>query len=362
MPQQSSLFSDKDYLRFLDELKHRIRSSQVKAAMSVNQEMMLLYWNIGRDILAKQAAEGWGTKVIERLAKDLKREFPEMKGLSARNLRYMRALADAYPDEQIVLRSVAQIPWGHNQSLLNKLKTQEERLWYAQKTIENGWSRDILELQIESNLFQRQGGAITNFERTLPPEQSDLSHQILKDPYNFDFLTIADASQERDLERGLLQHIRDFLLELGVGFSFLGSQYPIVVDDKEYRIDLLFYHVRLHCYVVIDLKVREFEPEFSGKMNFYVSAVDQYLRTDVDNRTIGIILCRSKRKTTVEFALQDLQKPIGVSTYRLKEQLPDDLQDILPSAKQLEMELEAAVQELGEAALEQDADDSQTKD
>ncbi|MGB3494240.1 MAG: PDDEXK nuclease domain-containing protein [Elainellaceae cyanobacterium] len=347
MPKSPPLFPEDDnYFALLDGLKQRIRSAQVKAALTVNQELILLYWQMGCEILARQKQEGWGSKVIERLAQDLKREFPEMKGFSRSNLMYMRAFAEAYPDEPFVQQAAGRIPWFHNCTLLDKVKPPDERVWYIQKTIENGWSRNVLILQIESDLFKRQGGAITNFERTLPLPQSDLAQQIIKDPYNFDFLTLGDALQERELERGLIERIRDFLLELGVGFAFMGSQYPIVVDEKEYRLDLRFYHTRLHCHVVIDLKMGEFEPEFSGKMNFYVSAVDSYLRGDGDNRTIGIILCRSKRKTTVEFALQDVHKPIGVSTYRLNQNLPKQLQDNLPTAEQLEMELEAAMRDL----------------
>ena len=342
-----SLFpEDETYFVLLDDLKSRIRSAQVKAALAVNQELMLLYWHIGREILMQQQAQGWGSKVIDRLSKDLKREFPDMKGFSSRNLRYMRALAESYPDKQIVLRLVAQIPWGHNQSLLNKLETQEQRLWYAQKVIDNGWSRDILEMQIESNLFGRQGGAITNFERTLPPEQSDLSRQLLKDPYNFDFLTLKEAAQERDLERALVERIRDFLLELGVGFAFVGSQYRLEVEGDEYFIDLLFYHLKLHRYVVIDLKMSECKPEYAGKMNFYVTAANRLLRDERDEPTIGIVLCRSKKRTVVEFALETVQNPIGVSTYKLRDDLPPALQGQLPTAEQLEMELEIAIQEI----------------
>ncbi len=347
MAKNPPLFSDDEkYAALLNGLKSRIRQAQVRAALSVNQEMILLYWQIGQEILNRESTEGWGSKVIDRLAKDLKGSFPTMKGFSSRNLKYMRAFAEAYPDSQIVQRSVAQLPWRHNIALLEKLKDSEQRRWYAQKAIENGWSRDVLVMQIETNLLQRQGEAVTNFERTLPPEQSDLSRQLLKDPYNFDFLTLTEATQERDLEQGLLQHIRDFLLELGVGFAFLGSQYLLEVGGKDYRLDLLFYHTRLHCYVVIDLKMGEFEPAFSGQMNFYVSAVNHTIRTERDNPTIGIILCKSKSKTIVEFALDTVQNPIGVSTYKLRDELPTGLQDSLPSAEQLEMELEAAVSEL----------------
>ena len=337
---------EENYFALLNGLKQRIRTAQVKAALAVNKELVLLYWQIGREILTRQQAEGWGTKVIERLAKDLKREFETMKGLSRSNLLYMRAFAEAWPDEQIVQQLVGQIPWGHNIQLLDKIANRDERTWYARKTIENGWSRNVLVLQIESGLYARQGGAITNFERTLPKPQSDLAQQLIKDPYNFDFLTIGDAAQERELENALVRHIRDFLLELGLGFSFMGSQYPIEVDGKEYRMDLLFYHVQLHCYVVIDLKMGDFEPQHSGQMSFYVAAVDNLLRSNRDDPTIGIILCKNKSKTTVEYALQGNIQPIGVSTFQTATQLPQALRAGLPTPEQLEMELESAIQEI----------------
>ncbi|MBD2054476.1 DUF1016 domain-containing protein [Oculatella sp. FACHB-28] len=335
-----------DYDQFLRNLKERIRTAHVRAALAVNRELVALYWQIGQEILARQQQQGWGAKVIERLAKDLRKEFPEMRGFSPRNLKYMRAFAEAYPDEQMVQQAAAQIPWFHNCVLLDKVKDPEERLWYIQKTLEYGWSRNVLVLQVESGLYQRQGGAITNFEQVLPPAQSDLVQQIIKDPYHFDFLGLGEERSERILERGLIDHIRDFLMELGVGFAFLGSQYPIEVSGKEYRLDLLFYHVKLHCYVVIDLKMGEFEPEFSGKMNFYVAAVDNLLRSPKDEPTIGIVLCKSKDKTTVEYALQGIQKPIGVATFQLERELPDPLKGILPTAEQLEVELNAAVVEV----------------
>ena len=337
------LLNPKDYETFLLDLKSRIRTAQVRAALAVNRELVLLYWQIGCDILARQQQQGWGAKVIDSLAKDLQREFPEMKGFSSRNLKYMRAFAQSYPDEQIVQEVLAQVTWYHNIALLEKLKSPEERLWYAQKTVEQGWSRNVLVMQMESGLHDRQGGAITNFAQVLPQPQSDLVHQIVKDPYNFDFLMLGDERSERALERALIERIRDFLLELGVGFAFLGSQYPLEVSGKEYRLDLLFYHVQLHCYVVIELKMGEFEPEFSGKMNFYVSAVDNLLKTERDDPTIGIILCKSKDKTTVEYALQGVQKPIGVSTFRLATELPELLQRNLPSVEQLEVELNCII-------------------
>jgi predicted nuclease of restriction endonuclease-like (RecB) superfamily len=295
-----------------------------------------------RDILQRQEQEGWGAKIIDRLAKDLKNSFPEMSGFSSRNIRYMRSFALAYPDEEIVQRCAAKLPWRQTMILLDKVKDAEQRLWYTVQSIENGWSRDILAMQIDSNLFQRQGSAITNFNRTLPNPQSDLAQQLLKDPYNFDFLNLGKDAQERDLEKALVSHIRDFLLELGVGFSFVGSQYPIEIDGKEFKLDLLFYHFKLRCFVVIDLKMGEFEPEFSGKMNFYVSAVDEVLRHPDDQPTIGIILCRSKSRTVAEFALRGMSQPIGVATHQIGQELPANLMDALPTVEHLEAELNTA--------------------
>lgn len=338
------------YAELLEDLKARIRSAQVKAALSVNRELVLLYWQIGREILQRQHQEGWGAKVIERLAQDLKREFPEMKGFSSRNLKYMRAFAEAYPDEQFVQQVVAQIPWGHNVRLLDAVKDPAERTWYIRQTIEHGWSRNVLVHQIESGLYQRQGKAITNFERTLPPPQSDLARSLIKDPYVFDFLTLGPQAQERDLERSLLEHLRGFLLELGRGFAFVGSQYRLEVDGDEFFIDLLFYQLRLRCYVVIELKIGEFKPEYAGKMNFYLSAVDELLRHPEDRPSIGLILCKTQNRLVVEYALRDLSKPLGVATYRVTEALPDELQESLPSLEELEAELgelKANLEELG---------------
>lgn len=357
MPNSTSLFPDEEnYAAFLSDLKFRIQQAQVKAALAVNHELVVLYWQIGQNILKRQQQQSWGSKVIDRLAKDLKREFPDIKGFSPRNLKYMRAFAEAYPDEQIVQQLVAQIPWGHNIRLLDQVKDPQARLWYMQQTLKNGWSRNILEMQIETELYLRQGEAITNFERTLPPERSDLSHQLLKDPYSFSFLTLGKAAQERDLERALVERIRDFLLELGVGFAFVGSQYRLDVEGDEYFIDLLLYHLKLHCYVVIDLKMTEFKPEYAGKMNFYVTAVNRLLRDERDDPTIGIILCRSKKRTVVEFALETVQNPIGVSTYKLRDDLPPALQEQLPSVEQLEMEVETAIQEI-EAKIPKTSED-----
>lgn len=348
-----SLFpEDENYIAFLRGLKDRIRQAQVKAAIAVNTELVLLYWQIGRDILERQAQQGWGAKVIDRLAKDLKREFPQMSGFSSRNLKYMRAFAEAYPEEQIVQQVVAQIPWGHNVRILDYVKDPQERLWYVRETVANGWSRAVLEMQIESRLFQRQGGAITNFDKTLPKPQSDLAQNLVKDPYNFDFLTLGKEAQERDLERALVDRIRDFLLELGTGFSFVGSQYPIEIEGQEYRLDLLFYHFRLRCFVVIDLKMVEFQPEFSGKMNFYVSAVNAVLKHPDDQPTIGIVLCKSKNRTVAELALQGMTQPIGVSTHKIGTPIPDQLKGILPTVEQLELELAATAEALEKQEIE----------
>jgi predicted nuclease of restriction endonuclease-like (RecB) superfamily len=261
------------YAQFLADLKRRIQTAQLHASLAVNRELVLLYWQIGRDILDRQKRESWGTKVIDRLAADLKRAFPDMKGFSPRNLKYMRAFAEAWPDEAFVQAMLAQITWYHNLAILEKLASADDRVWYAKATIQHGWSRNVLVHQIEAGRRHRQGKAVANFDRTLPSPESDLAQDITKDPYNFDFLTLGDDAHERDLERGLLDYLRQFLLELGVGFAFVGSQYRLTVGHEEFYIDLLFYHLKLRAYVVVDLKMKAFEPEFAGKMNFYLSAV-----------------------------------------------------------------------------------------
>jgi predicted nuclease of restriction endonuclease-like (RecB) superfamily len=330
------------YDRFLTDLKERIRRSQVQAALAINQELIFLYWQIGQEILQNERAQGWGAKVVERLARDLKREFPEMKGFSARNIRYMKSFAEAYPDEAILQRCVAKLPWRHNIALLEKLKSNQDRLWYAEQAIANGWSRDVLVLQIESQLHLRAGNATTNFSQVLPKPQSDLANSLLKDPYHLEFLSLSQDAQERDLENALVTHIRDFLLELGVGFAFVGSQYPIEVDGREYRIDMLFYHLRLRCYVVVELKIGDFQPSFGSQVNFYISAIDDLIRHPDDQPTIGLILCTSKSKTVVEYTLRNLSTPIGVATHRFS----NEIQENLPSVEQLETELEAIASEV----------------
>ena len=327
------------YGPFLEGLKDRIRTAQVRAALSVNRELILLYWQIGQQVLELQQAHGWGSKVIERLSADLRREFPAMKGFSRSNLLYMRAFADAWPDEQFVQQAAGQIPWFHNCLILDRLKTREHRAWYIGQTLACGWSRSLLAIQIESRLHERVGQAPTNFAATLPTPQSDLARQLLKDPYNFDFLSLGKEAEEREIEQALVGHIRRFLLELGVGFAFLGNQYRLEVAGEEFFLDLLFYHVRLHCYVVIELKARAFKPEDAGKLNFYLSAVDDLLRTEGDAPSIGLLLCKAKNQILAEYALRDMSKPIGVSTYQLTNSLPEKIRTALPSIEELEHEL-----------------------
>ncbi len=331
--------SSKSYRDLLGRLKNQIRTAQVRAALAVNQELVVLYWGIGKEILARQKEDGWGTSVIERLAKDLRSEFPEMQGLSPRNLGYMKAFADAWPDESILQAPLAKITWYHNLTLLEKVKSREERIWYAEQTIQNGWSRNVLVMQIESGLYRRQGNAITNFQATLPQPQSDLAQQLIKDPYNFDFLTLATKAQERDLERGLLAHLRQFLIELGVGFAFVGSQVPLEVGGEDFRLDLLFYHLKLRCFVVIDLKMTPFKPEYAGKMNFYLSAVDDLYRHSDDKPSIGLILCKTKNRIIAEYALRNTAAPMSISEFRHLETLPEQLKGTLPTIEEIEAEL-----------------------
>lgn len=329
-----------DYPALLTELKTRIRSAQTQAALAVNRELVLLYWQIGQTILSKQQQAGWGAKVIDQLSRDLKREFPAMKGFSRSNLSYMQQFAATWPDEGTVQQLVGQLPWGHNIALMQKVKDPGQREWYARAAIQHGWSRNILIHQIDSRLLERQGQATTNFGRALPAPQSELAQQLLKDPYNFDFLSLHDEALERDLERGLLAHLRDFMLELGVGFAFVGSQYHLEVGGEDFYLDLLFYHLKLRCYVVIDLKIGEFRPEYVGKMNFYLSAVDDLLRHEADAPSIGLLLCRTQNKVIAEYALRGVERPLGVSTYQLAESLPPELKGQLPSVEELEKEME----------------------
>jgi len=344
------------YVELLDSLKLRIQQARTKALLSVNRELTALYWAIGHQIVEAQNREGWGTSMINRLAHDLRSALPSNRGLSPRNLWRMRAFYLAYPASEVSLpqpvadlassflpQAVAEIPWGHNITLIEKIKELEERLWYIQQTIEHGWSRAVLVHQIESNLYERQGKALTNFEQALPTPQSDLARELVKDPYNLDFLGLTESISERELERSLLDHLREFLLELGKGFAFMGSQHHLEIGGQDYYLDLLFYNTILRAHVVIDLKVEAFKPEFAGKMNFYLNAVDGLLRHPNDQPPIGLILCKERNRVTVEFSLRGMDQPMGVSEYKL---LPKDVRDALPSPEQLEMELERVTEVL----------------
>ncbi|MEW6207923.1 MAG: PDDEXK nuclease domain-containing protein [Acidobacteriota bacterium] len=328
------------YEEFLVDLKAHIRSAQIKAATAVNRELIELYWQIGQGILLHQKQQGWGAKVIDQLARDLILEFPDMRGFSPRNLKYMRAFAETWPDKEFVQQLAAQIPWFHNCILMDKLKDPDERQWYIQQTIRYGWSRNVLRHHIETRLYQRQAKAekSTNFAATLPPPHSDLVEQTIKDEYIFDFLTLREGAHERELERALVERIRDFLLELGAGFAFLGSQYHLEVGGQDFYIDLLFYHYQLRCLIAIDLKMGEFQPADAGQMNFYLSALDDLIRHKSDNPSVGMVLCKGKNRTVAEYALRDLNKPMGVATAKLPAALskalpsPDELQRLLDEA------------------------------
>jgi predicted nuclease of restriction endonuclease-like (RecB) superfamily len=378
-----------DYQAFFNDLKGRIRSAQIRAGLAVNRELIQLYWDIGRSIALRQEQEGWGTKVIERLASDLQREFPGIAGFSRANIYRMRAFYLAYgrgqsivaqparqlgsavvpqavgqPDNPAIVSQTARqlstdappepmasLPWFHNVVLLENLKEPAARSWYAQQTIAHGWSRNMLEHWIESDLYARQGKAVTNFKAALPPPQSDLAQEVLKDPYNFDFLTLHAEARERELEEGLLEHVTRFLLELGEGFAFVGRQVHLEVDGEDFYIDLLFYHLHLRCFVVIDLKTGRFKPEYAGKMNFYLSAVDDQMHKPGDAPSIGLILCKTRSKVIAEYALRHLQRPVGVARYvaKLIGTLPGELAGKLPTVQQLEAELAAPKQKKRQA-------------
>ncbi len=332
---------NKQYASWLKCLKAKVRQVQLNAAVKVNQELLLFYWDLGSDILEKQKNAVWGDGFLNQLSKDLTAEFPEIKGFSRRNLELMRQWRNFWSGQEAIAKQLAtQIPWWHNVILLTKIKNQNEALFYLQKTIQNGWSRAVLTHQIEGSLYSREGKAINNFKATLPQPQSDLASQTIKDPYNFDFLTIREKHDEKELEDALISQVTKFLLELGAGFSFISRQYKLIVEGDDFYIDLLFYHVHLHSYVVVELKAVKFKPEFAGKLNFYVSAVDGLLKTEFDNPTIGILICKSKNKTVVEYTLKDIHKPIGVSEYTITQNLPDKFKSSLPTIEEFEAELD----------------------
>jgi len=331
-----------DYADVLCHIKERIRQERLRVVVAANSVLVRLYWDIGRMILERQGRSGWGARVIDRLAGDLRKEFPEMKGFSPRNLKYMRAFAAAWPDPSIVQEPLAQLAWSQNLALLERLKDPESRLWYARAVRAHGWSRNMLVMQIEACAYERQGKALSNFTETLPPAKSEMAAQVFKDPYLFDFLGTADSRRESEVEGALVDHIQRFLLELGSGFAFVGRQILLEVGGRDFYLDLLFYHLKLRCYVVIELKAVRFDPGFVGQLNMYLSAVDDLLRHPDDNPTIGLLLCRSKDKLVVEYALRHLRRPIGVSEWetRVVRSLPRELKGSLPTVEEIEGELE----------------------
>ncbi|WP_298626236.1 PDDEXK nuclease domain-containing protein [uncultured Legionella sp.] len=331
--------TDPSYGIFFENLKKHVESSRYRAALQVNQELILLYHHIGTQILKSQEERGWGAKVIDRLSHDLKNAFPEMKGFSLRNLKYMRKFAEIYPDIEFVQQLLHKLPWFHIATILDKCEEKDVQIFYITKVAEHGWSRNFLSIQIEKALHRREGQSINNFKDKLPSPLSDLAHSTLKDPYIFDFLGIGDEAQERAVEKGLVQHMERFLLELGAGFAFVGRQYHLEVSKRDYYIDLLFYHLKLRCFVVIELKDKEFKPEYTGKLNFYLSAVDDLVKHPSDNPSIGLILCKTKDNVTAEYALRDINKPIGLAEYKLSEALPEEIKTNLPTIEALEAEL-----------------------
>jgi predicted nuclease of restriction endonuclease-like (RecB) superfamily len=328
-----------NYKSFLKKLKSKIQTSQIKASIKVNEELLRLYWDIAQMIVAKQKESNWGDNILEHISKDLKQEFSDMKGFSVRNLKYMRQWFLFWQNGQQLVAQIFEIPWGHNIVIITKIKNESEALYYAQKTIENGWSRAVLVHQIESQLYHREGKAISNFDAKLPPTQSDLAKAMLKDPYSFDFLNLTQKHNEKELEDALMEQITNFLLELGSGFAFVGRQYRLEVGGDEFFIDLLFYHIKLKCYIVVELKTVKFKPEFAGQLNFYVSVVDGEVRESNDNPTLGILICKSKNNTVVEYALNKIDNPIGVSEYQLVNKLPKEFKSTLPSIEEIEREL-----------------------
>jgi predicted nuclease of restriction endonuclease-like (RecB) superfamily len=376
----SDLIIDKEYKAWLSEIKLKVRNAQIQATLKVQTELLTFYWEFGADIVAKQTQAQWGDGVIDQLSRDLMAEFPDMKGFSRRNLMYIKKwhlfyrsatlpmsivqqpvaqltagqkgqqpvgqIQAAEKSQQVVGQTeqraiplITQIPWGHNIAIVTKCKDIDEALYYVECALAHNWSRSVLVHQIESGLYKREGRAVTNFALTMPKPQSDLATQTLKDPYVFDFLTMTKDYDERDMENALVAHVRQFLMELGAGFAYMGKQIALQVGEREFFIDLLFYHTKLHCYVVVELKVVDFEPEHVGKLNFYLKAIDSQLRTDCDQPTIGILICKKKDKIVAEYALSDIHKPIGVSEYRLTESIPDTFKGSLPTIEQIEAEL-----------------------
>ncbi|MES2214430.1 MAG: PDDEXK nuclease domain-containing protein [Pseudomonadota bacterium] len=333
--QSTEIVNTKDYISFLNDIKNDIQTSRVRAHLAVNKELILLYFRVGSGILKRQKSLGWGSKVIKQLSQDLKMEFPNITGFSKQNLWYMRQFAAEYTAEIFLQHPIGEIPWGHNIDLMTKIKDHQTRLWYIRKTIENGWSRNILAMHIDAESHLKLGAAQTNFAATLPKLNSDLVQSLIKSEYNFEFLGLAGDVHEKVIEKGLIDNIRRFLLELGTGFSFLGSQYRVTLAGEEFVIDMLMYHVKLKSYIVLELKAGKFKPEYAGKLSFYLTAIDKEVKDENDNPTIGILLCQSANKLMVDYCLGDIRKPIGVSEYKAGT-LPEDVRKYLPSQEQFQ--------------------------
>lgn len=331
---------NKDYQSFVKEIKQQIRTIQQRTVLSANKELISLYWEIGNSILIRQAEQGWGSKIVSQLSQDLRIAFPDLKGFSFRNLTYMRKFAESWQEKDFMQQAVAQLPWGHICVLMDKISNLKERNWYVQKNIEFGWSRAVLIHQIESKLMNREGNSTTNFQTILPKRDSELAQQTLKDPYIFDFLSLESNALERDIENELTKHITSFLLELGEGFAYVGKQVNLQVAGEEFFIDLLFYHLKLRCYIVIELKAGSFKPDHIGQLSFYLSAVDNQIKSDQDNPTIGLLLCKTKNKIVAEYCLQGTNSPIGISEYQLAN-VAEGIESTLPSIERIEKELES---------------------
>jgi len=355
---------DFSYAHVLSDLKNKILIARQQAVVSVNANLLSVYWEIGKTILNRQQQQGWGAKVIDRLSSDLKKEFPDMQGLSVRNIKYMRAFAESWPsfpfvqgplaqiqktvekDDKFMQAPLAQISWYHHITLLEKLKNPDIREFYILKTIQNGWSRDVMAAQIASKLHLRVGNAITNFKSTLPPVHSDLAHQTLKNPYLLDFLDLREDIKERDLERGLLEHLKQFLLELGRGFAYVGNQFNLTVEKDEFFLDLLFFNFHLNCFVVFELKIGDFQPEFAGKLNFYINCIDEQVKGKEHNPTIGVLLCKTSNQTVIKYSLKSIGTPIGVADYELRKTLPKKLAKQMPTIEELEEQLDSKTNHL----------------
>lgn len=346
MSKDLKIFNDSYFKEWIKIIKQRIKQSQLKAAVRVNTELLFLYWDIGKDIVQRDVESKWGSKIYATLSAELKDAFPGMEGFSVTNLKYMKRFYQFYSVEQEIgqqavdqLENIYIIPWGHQILLISKCDTVREALFYVDKTLENGWSRAVLLNFLDTGLFERQGKAITIFSRLLPDTQSDLAKETLKDPYNFDFLTLSEGYRERELEDALTSNITKFLLELGQGFAFIGRQVPIQVGQKEIYLDLLFYHIELRCYVVIELKVREFDPAFTGQLGVYVAAINHQKKKVTDNETIGLLICKTKDNVMAEYSLEASSQPIGISEYKLKDLLPNDYASSLPTIEEIEESL-----------------------